>query len=106
MLRAEVQVRNLEPTLLQTENSVKLSKLQLKVLMGMDMTVDIEVTDKLDDYEASMYEETLNIDTSLEQNTDLRKLDLQTAYLKRQSTYNAWLGFPPYRRQPIIIGYR
>lgn len=54
VLRAEVQVRNLEPTLLQTENSVKLSKLQLKVLMGMDMTVDIEVTDKLDDYEASM----------------------------------------------------
>ena len=36
VLRAEVQVRNLEPTLLQTENSVKLSKLQLKVLMGMD----------------------------------------------------------------------
>ena len=57
VLRAEVQVRNLEPTLLQTENSVKLSKLQLKVLMGMDMTVEIEVTDKLDDYEASMYED-------------------------------------------------
>lgn len=94
VLRAEVQVRNLEPTLLQTENSVKLSKLQLKVLMGMDMTVDIEVTDKLDDYEASMYEETLNIDTSLEQNTDLRKLDLQTAYLKKAVDVQRMAWFP------------
>ena len=81
VLRAEVQVRNLEPTLLQ-------------VLMGMDMTVDIEVTDKLDDYEASMYEETLNIDTSLEQNTDLRKLDLQTAYLKKAVDVQRMAWFP------------
>ena len=94
VLRAEVQVRNLEPTLLQTENSVKLSKLQLKVLMGMDMTVEIEVTDKLDDYEASMYEETLNINTSLEQNTDLRKLDLQTAYLKKAVDVQRMAWFP------------
>ena len=69
VLRAEVQVRNLEPTLLQTENSVKLSKLQLKVLMGMDMTVDIEVT-------------------------DLRKLDLQTAYLKKAVDVQRMAWFP------------
>ena len=94
VLRAEVQVRNLEPTLLQTENSVKLSKLQLKVLMGMDMAVDIDVADKLDDYESSMYEETLNIDTSLEQNTNLRKLDLQTAYLKKAVDVQRMAWFP------------
>ncbi len=83
VLRANVRVRNLEPNLLQTENSVRLTKLQLKVLMGMDVTVEITTGDKLDDYEASMYEETLNIDTSLDQNADLRKLDLQTTYLKK-----------------------
>ena len=58
-------------------------QLQLKVLMGVDMALEITPTDRLEDYEASMYEETLNIDTSLEQNTDLRQLDLQTAYLKK-----------------------
>ncbi len=83
VLRANVRVRNLEPNLLQTENSVRLTKLQLKVLMGMDMAIDITTADRLDDYEASMYEETLNIDTSLDQNSDLRKLDLQTNYLKK-----------------------
>lgn len=94
VLRADVQVRNLEPTLLQTENSVKLSKLQLKVLMGIDMTVDVELTDRLEDYEASMYEATLNIDTSLEQNTDLRQLDLQTAYLQKAVDVQRMAWFP------------
>ena len=94
VLRAEVQVRNLEPSLLQSENGVKLSKLQLKVLMGIDMSVEIEAADKLEDYEASMYEETLNIDTSLEQNTDLRQLDLQTAYLKKAVDVQRMAWFP------------
>ncbi len=83
VLRANVQVRNMEPTLLQTENSVRLTKLQLKVLMGMDMDVEITTPDKLDTYEASMKQATLDIDTSLDQNTDLRKLELQTSYLKK-----------------------
>ena len=94
VLRADVQVRNLEPTLLQTENSVKLSKLQLKVLMGVDMALEITPTDRLEDYEASMYEETMNIDTSLEQNTDLRQLDLQTAYLKKAVDVQRMAWFP------------
>ena len=94
VLRADVQVRNLEPTLLQTENSVKLSKLQLKVLMGVDMALEIIPPDRLEDYEASMYEETMNIDTSLEQNTDLRQLDLQTAYLKKAVDVQRMAWFP------------
>lgn len=94
VLRADVQVRNLEPSLLQTENSVKLSKLQLKVLMGIDMAVEIELNDRLEDYEASMYEATLNIDTSLEQNTDLRQLDLQTTYLKKAVDVQRMAWFP------------
>ena len=47
----------------------------------MDVVVNVE--GQLSDYEASMYEQTLSIDTSLDQNTDLRQLDLQTAYVKQ-----------------------
>lgn len=83
VLRAEVQVRNLEPSLLSAESAVTLSKLQLKVLLGVDMDVVVNVEGQLSDYEASMYEQTLSIDTSLDQNTDLRQLDLQTAYVKQ-----------------------
>ncbi|MCH5327756.1 MAG: TolC family protein [Coprobacter sp.] len=83
VLRSQVQVRNLEPGLLQSENAIALSKMQLKVLLGLDMSVDLEVANTLSDYEADMYAETLNIDTVLTQNTNLRQLDLQTDYLRR-----------------------
>ncbi len=83
VLRSQVQVRNQEPGLLQAENGVKLSALQLKVLIGMDMTVDVKAATNLDSYEGDMYEKTLSIDTSLDNNTNLRQLDLQTQYLDR-----------------------
>ena len=73
VLRSEVAVRNIEPTLLQTENAVKLSKLQLKVLMGIDVDINIVIDDKLENYEQDMYSVTMNINRSLENNTDLRQ---------------------------------
>lgn len=83
VLRSQVQVRNLEPSLLQSENAVSLSKMQLKVLLGLEMSVDLDVANTLSDYEKTMYTETLSIDTTLTNNTSLRQLDLQTDYLKR-----------------------
>lgn len=51
VLRAEVQVRTLEPGLLQAENGVKLSKVNLKVLLGLDMNIEVTPANKLSDYE-------------------------------------------------------
>ncbi|MCP9611666.1 TolC family protein [Coprobacter tertius] len=94
VLRSEVQVRNLEPGLLQAENGVKLAKLQLKVLMGIDMGVEIEATNRLADYENTMYSETMAIDTSLRNNTSLKQLDLQTEYLKRAMEVQKMSWYP------------
>ncbi len=94
VLRSEVAVRNIEPTLLQTENAVKLSKLQLKVLMGIDVDIDIVINDKLDNYEQDMYNVTMSIDRSLDNNTDLRQLDLQTKMLQKTATLQKFAYIP------------
>ncbi len=94
VLRSEVAVRNIEPSLLSAENAVKLTKLQLKVLMGLDVDINIVVNDKLQNYEHNMYEVTMNIDRSLDNNTDLRKLDLQTEMLKKTVTLQKFAYIP------------
>ena len=83
MTRAHVAATTLEPSILDAENSITALKLQLKVLMGMDVALDIEPVETLDDFKYKIYENTLNVDTSLVNNTNLRQLDLQTDYLNQ-----------------------
>ena len=78
MLRANVAVTNLEPSILEAENSI----MQLKLLMGMDARIAIEPSQTLDDFKANMYEHAL-VDTSLVNNTAMKSLDLQTDYLQK-----------------------
>ena len=83
VLRSSVQVKNLEPSLIEAENTIRRAQLQLLLLMGIDITTPLKPTATLADYKAQMYDRTLSIDTSLDNNTSLRALDLQTDYLKR-----------------------
>ncbi len=83
VLRANVAVTNLEPSILEAENTIKLLKLQLKVLMGMDAEIEFEPSQHLDEFKAQMYDNTLSTDTSLVHNTTLKSLDLQTDYLNK-----------------------
>ncbi len=94
VLRSEVAVRNIEPSLLSTENAVKLSKLQLKVLMGIDAGIEIKIDDNLANYEQDMYNVTMNINRSLDNNTDLRQLDLQTKMLQKTATLQKFAYIP------------
>ena len=81
--RARVAATTLEPSILDAENSITALKLQLKVLMGMDVDIDIEPVETLDDFKIAMYENTMNIDTTLVNNTNVKQLDLQTDYLNK-----------------------
>ncbi len=82
VLRTQVAIKNTEPELLQADISIKQARLQLAILMGMDVAIPINPTTKLADYEKDMYGNTLAIDRSIDSNTDLRMLDLQTRSLK------------------------
>lgn len=83
VLRSSVQVKNYEPELLQGDIAIKQGYLQLKVLMGLPVDTPLKLAGNLEDYEKSMYAEVLSIDRTLEGNTDLRSLDLQTDYLRK-----------------------
>ena len=74
-ISAEVQLRSLNPTVLQARNAVTLAKLQLMILMGMDPETEIEVEGSMEDYENQLYIESLTAgDYSLENNTNMRQL--------------------------------
>ncbi len=94
VLRSEVAMRNIEPSLLSTENAVKLSKLQLKVLMGIDAGIEVVINDSLSNYEQDMYNVTMSINRSLDNNTDLRQLDLQTKMLQKTATMQKFAYIP------------
>lgn len=83
VLRSSVQVKNVEPELLQADIAVKQAKLQLKVLMGMDYNVDIEPDVKLEDMQRDMYDYTGSINTGLQDNTSMRSLALNTELMRQ-----------------------
>lgn len=82
VLRTQVAIKNTEPELLQANITIKQAQLQLAILMGMDAAIAINPDSRLSDYEKDMYGNTLAIDRSIDGNTDLRMLDLQTRSLK------------------------
>lgn len=83
VLRSSVQVKNIEPELLQAEIAIKQAKLQLKILMGIDSNVEINSNTTLENMQQDMYGYVMGVERDLSQNTDLRTLDIQTKSLKQ-----------------------
>ncbi len=98
VLRANVAVTNLEPSILEAENSITALLLQLKVLMGMDVRTEITPSQQLSDFRGEMYaralSNTLGADTTLSSNTNLKSLDLQTDYLKKALDVQKMAWYP------------
>lgn len=83
-IRAEVATRNILPNLIQMENAVELTKRQLKILLSLPVTTNIEVVGDLTDYENEMMLFAENTEYDLSNNTSLRTLDIQTQKLQKQ----------------------
>ncbi len=94
VLRTSVAVKNVEPELLQAEISVKQAKLQMSILMGIDVTVPFEPATTLSNYEKTMYDDVLAIDRSTDKNSDLKMLDLQTQTLNDALKIQQMSWFP------------
>ncbi len=81
-IRADVQVRNAQSNVVSAQSGVNMSKLQLKLLMGMNMMTELKVEGSLADFEAKMYGDALSIDTTtLKSNSDLVQFDIKTKQL-------------------------
>ncbi len=84
LLTAEVQLSNLQPTILQTENSIRLAKLMLKMYLSIPEEVDIEVEGELDALREEVLAGTDGLSTDVSENSGLRTLELQQELLQRQ----------------------
>ena len=88
-ISAEVQMRNLQPSVISARNAVELSKLQLLVLMNIEPETEIELQGSLTDYEESVYAGVLTADTnSLKSNSTLLQLDMNAKMLRQTLSLN------------------
>ncbi len=76
VLRSEVQVRNIEPSLLDADISVKQCQLSLNVLMGIDDALNLYPNVTMEDMQQDMYAYLLD-SKSIAGNSSLRSLELQ-----------------------------
>lgn len=82
-LSAEVQLSNLKPQVLQAENGVAITKMQLKMYLSLPENIEVEVTGKLDDFrDRVLMGENYNYDLS--ENTTLKSLDINEELLNHQ----------------------
>ena len=94
VLRSSVQVKNVEPQLLEAEISIRQCKLQLKILMGMDNEVDIEPDVTLAEMQRDMYGYMMEQGWNLDNNTSVRSLKLQTDMLKENVNLKKFAWIP------------
>ena len=98
-ISAEVQMQNLIPTISQVENGIAQAKLFLKVLMGLDLAIPINVEGKLTDFENRITGLINAQQASLNNNTDLIQLDIQGLQLQKQ------LQLLRTQRMPMLAGF-
>ena len=83
-LRAKVNANNAEPEVYSAENAVVLAIWQLKAIMGVDLSTEIDVIGALSDYANEMTVSLASSETvSFENNTNLLQLQLQDEMLSR-----------------------
>ena len=92
VLRSEVQVRNIEPSLLDADIAVKQCQLSLNVLMGIDDALNLYPTTTMEDMQKDMYGYLMET-KSLAGNSSLRSLELQQKMAKQNVAMKklAWL---------------
>lgn len=84
VIRSEVQVRNIEPSLTQAANSREMAVLMLKILLGLDNDVPIKFAQDLSTFNElidNMPEKPL---LDISNNPDVRQLDIQKMLIDKQ----------------------
>ncbi|MDR0231533.1 MAG: TolC family protein [Dysgonamonadaceae bacterium] len=83
VISAEVQMKNLQPSLMEVENGIEQAKMYLKILMGLEITQPIEISGNLINYESSIENSNAFSNFSLDANTDLKQLEIQQRQLQK-----------------------
>lgn len=82
-IRAQVQVNSLTPSYISAKNGIDLAEMQLKMLLSLPESQEIETSETLEDYENNfnLYDN-YQANRDYTNNTELRQLDLQIEQLQ------------------------
>lgn len=83
VLRTSVAMKNIEPQIIQCDIAISRARLQLAILMGIDVETPFEITGSLGDYKETMYEEVLAMNGDLSNNTQLKMNTIETRLLEQ-----------------------
>ena len=82
-ISAEVQMRSMSSAVVSAQNGVKLANLRLKVLMGINSTIDVKINDSLKAYESKLTLPADYVSDEVDNNTNLRQIDMNMGKLER-----------------------
>lgn len=89
LLRAKTTVANAVPDLYNSLNNIDLALWQLKAVMGVDLSMNIDICGSLEDYASQLfYDLHENDNFDLSHNSSLKQLDIQIAELAKNVTLN------------------
>lgn len=94
VLRTSVAMKNIEPELIQCDIAIKRARMQLCILMGIDVNTDYEIAGTLGDYPETMYSDLMSITADLTNNTTLIQNAIQTRALERTLAVHKAAWYP------------
>jgi outer membrane protein TolC len=94
VLRTSVAVKNVEPELLQADIAIRQARLQLLILMGVNVDAPFKFAGELKDYEENIYDNTLHLCDEYSNNSSLILQRLQTKTLERTLKVQKMSLFP------------
>lgn len=83
LLTAEVQLSNLQPSIIQTANSIDVAKRLLKMYLSLPENIDIALVGTLDDFRDAILNGGEQLSTDVSENSTLKQLDIQTELLRQ-----------------------
>lgn len=90
LLSSEVAMQNAEPNMHDAQNNIVLATWKLKALLGIDLNQDIECLGTLADFEKTVSSVASYENTSVENNSAIKQLDIQSKMLDK--TYQMQLA--------------
>ena len=83
LLTAEVQLSNLQPSIIQTANSIDVAKRLLKMYLSLPENIDIALVGTLDDFRDAILNGGEQLSTDVSENSTLKQLDIQAELLQQ-----------------------
>ncbi len=99
LLTAEVQLSNLQPSIIQTANSIDVAKRLLKMYLSLPESVDIALVGTLDDFRDLILNGGEQLSTDVSGNSTLKQLDIQAELL------NQSLKLTQTSRMPTLVAF-